>query len=490
MRRIVLPLLVALLACAACVKNPATGKRQLSLVSQKSEINIGQEAADDVEQKIGIYPDAKLDDYVSQVGMSLAKDSERPNLPWSFKVLDDSTVNAFALPGGPVYITRGLLTNINNEAELAAVLGHEIGHVTAKHSVSQMSKAELANVGLTLGAVFVPGMQAFGQVVGIGVQLLFLRFTRDAERQADELGFKYAYAHGYDVREMNSLFQTLEKASQREGGQRLPTWLSTHPQLEDRVEKNQARLAELGTVNWNGLKRNDDAYLDRLNGVVYGDDPKNGSFEGNTYRNPANAFQVTLPPGWKTRNLPQSVVAVSPQEDAVIQVKPIGAINPAEAQQRFFAQQGIVPATPTSGPMSVGGAGAASGYFKAQTESGVIDGLYAFVPISGKTYQVVGYTAQGALGTADPQFRSVVESVKYLDPNSAAAQPARIQIVTLDRDMTLTDFNTAYPSTVPLQELAEVNGVSTTEALKAGRKLKRITGGPPIRESVSLEKDR
>ena len=185
----VLPLVA--LALAACARNPVTGKRELALVSKDQEIALGKESAEQVKAQMGVYPDEKVQAYVREIGLRMAKASERPDLPWQFNVLDDATVNAFALPGGPVFITRGILTHFNSEAELASVLGHEIGHITARHSVEQLSKQQLAQLGLGVGMIVSPELAQFGQAAAAGLQLLFLKYGRDAERQADQLGFKY-----------------------------------------------------------------------------------------------------------------------------------------------------------------------------------------------------------------------------------------------------------------------------------------------------------
>ena len=149
-------LLVAALAAgpiASCARNPVTGKNELSLVSESQEIQMGQQAAQEVAQTIGFVENPALQEYVAGIGKRMAAKSERPNLPWEFHVVNDAAVNAFALPGGFIFVTRGLLAYMNNEAELASVLGHEIGHVTARHSVQQISKAQLATLGLGLGSI-------------------------------------------------------------------------------------------------------------------------------------------------------------------------------------------------------------------------------------------------------------------------------------------------------------------------------------------------
>src|SRR5690606_31601808 len=188
-----------------------------------------------------------LQRYVSDVGLRLAATSERPDLPWQFAVVDDPTPNAFALPGGYIFVTRGLLTLLTSEAELAAVLGHEIGHVTARHSVAQISRAQLAQLGLGLGIVLSPEIAQLGDLLGTGVQLLFLKYGRDDERQSDELGFRYMLDAGYDVDEMDDVFRALLRAGELAGQSALPSWLASHPTEAERIESAQRRVEALET---------------------------------------------------------------------------------------------------------------------------------------------------------------------------------------------------------------------------------------------------
>ena len=198
--RIAVTLAAALVA--SCATNPVTGQRQLALISEGQEIEMGRAAAQEVEQTLGLVDDAELQAYVRRVGMTMAQASERPSLPWSFAVVDDPTPNAFALPGGPIYLTRGMTTLMSSEAEMASVLGHEIGHVTARHSVSAISRQQLAQLGLGVGGLFSTRVQQLGGLLSTGMALLFLQNSRDAERQADDLGFRYALGRGYAMSEM------------------------------------------------------------------------------------------------------------------------------------------------------------------------------------------------------------------------------------------------------------------------------------------------
>ena len=175
-----------------CAVNPVSGEREFSLISEDQEIAIGRDGATDVARSIGLVDDAALQGYVHNIGARLAQGSERPQLPWSFQVIDDSIPNAFAIPGGYIFITRGMMALMGSEAQLVSVVGHEIGHVTARHSVSMMSRAQVAQIGLRIGSILSPNLAQFSELAGGGLSLLFLSYGRDAERQADDLGFRYA----------------------------------------------------------------------------------------------------------------------------------------------------------------------------------------------------------------------------------------------------------------------------------------------------------
>ncbi|MEP6574617.1 MAG: M48 family metalloprotease, partial [Gemmatimonadota bacterium] len=194
---------LALGLLATCARNPVTGNNELSLVSESQEIEMGKQATVGVQQTIGYYNDPALQAYVSALGKTLAAKTERPNLPWEFHVVDDPAVNAFAIPGGFIFVTRGLMSAVTNEAELATVIGHETGHVAARHSVEDISKQQIAQLGLGIGSILSPTVAKYGAAASQGLGLLFLKFSRDHEAQADELGFKYALADGYDVRQMS-----------------------------------------------------------------------------------------------------------------------------------------------------------------------------------------------------------------------------------------------------------------------------------------------
>ena len=205
-----------LLFLAACTMNPATGERQLTLMSESQEIAMGAQTHPEVLNAFGAYDDPELQRFIQELGTRIAANSERPNLDWTFTVLDDPVVNAMALPGGFIYVNRGILAHFNSEAELASVIGHEIGHVTAKHSVEQMSRAQLAQIGLGVAAVASEDFRRYAGLASQGIQVLFLKFGRDDENQSDELGLRYMTKAGYDPHEMPKVFATLDRVPDKQ----------------------------------------------------------------------------------------------------------------------------------------------------------------------------------------------------------------------------------------------------------------------------------
>jgi predicted Zn-dependent protease len=271
-----LALACCLTAAAGCARNPVTGQLQLALMTEAQEIEIGRQGSRDVVASIGLVPDSALQAYIQALGEPMGRASERPDLPWTFGVVDDPTPNAFALPGGFIYFTRGMLGLMTSEAELVTVLGHEIGHVTARHSVAMISRAQLAQVGLGVGGVLFPELQTIGGLAGAGLELLFLRYGRDAERQADDLGFRYALEQGYDVREMAEVFRSIARVGDVEARSAVPAWLQTHPLPAERIAAVEGRVAAAEPLP-DPLRVGRNDYLQRIDGSCTGSTRETGS---------------------------------------------------------------------------------------------------------------------------------------------------------------------------------------------------------------------
>jgi len=459
----------------ACAVNPVTGKSQFSLVSESQEIDMGRQNAQSVAQSIGYYDDPATQAYVADVGRKMAVASERPQLPWEFHVVNDASVNAFALPGGFIFVTRGLMTSITNEAELATVVGHEIGHVTNRHSVQQISRAQIAQIGLGVGSILNSTVAQYSGAFGQGLGVLFLKYSRDAESEADLAGFRYALDQGYDVRQMINMFQTLQAVSQLSGGGRLPEWLATHPDPENRIKTTEGRLDTLHKDLTRSIIRRDE-YLQRINGMVYGEDPRQGFFRETAFLHPDLKFQLQFPDGWKTQNTADAVVGASPKQDAMIRLQLAGKTPPADAARQFLSQQGVQAGQGTTQP--VNGLAAVASYFAAQSEQGQVEGLVTFVSYGGNTYGILAYTGAGGLRTYDQAFRGTAGSFRELrDPSALNVKPARIELVKVDQAMTVAEFHQRYPSTVRIEEVALINGVDGPDATLTPGQYKRVVGG-------------
>ena len=217
----------------SCAVNPATGKKQFMLMSKSQEVEMGRQYDPQVIATFGEYKDDQIQAFIQQKGLELAKISHWPDLVYHVKILDSPVVNAFAVPGGYIYLTRGILAQLNNEAELAGIIGHEMGHITARHSVSQQSKQQLGQLLIIGGMIASEDFRQYAGYAMMGMQLLFLKFSRDDERQADELGVEYSSRIGYDAHKMADFFQVLKKMNITSEQDGVPTFLSTHPDPGD-----------------------------------------------------------------------------------------------------------------------------------------------------------------------------------------------------------------------------------------------------------------
>jgi predicted Zn-dependent protease len=468
-------LLTAIVGClvlaVGCSINPATGKRQLTLISEQQEVALGLDEAKKAVAQYGRYSDDELQEYVSQLGLRLAAASERPDLPWGFTVVDDPVVNAFALPGGQIFVTRGILAHFNSEAELASVLGHEIGHVTGRHSVEQMSTAQLANLGLGVAMIASEDVRPYAGMAAQGLQLMFLKFSRDDESESDELGLRYMTNVGYDPSEMPKMFVTLDRISAAQGGGRIPVWASTHPNPDRREEITYERIGTLPPDKQSGTV-NRDGYLRKIDGIVFGDDPRQGYFIGNRFYHPELEFQLAFPDGWQRMNTRQFVAAVSPEQDAIVQLTLGRGDSAAAAEREFFSSQAVER-----------GAAWNDNFHNFQTVPSqqrptVVRGLIGFLELEGRVYQLVGYTRDDHWSTRQSVTQSSLASFgrlagrRYLD-----VDPKRIELVELPERMTIATFHQRYPSTVDLEALAIANGVAADAVLERGTLVKRIVGG-------------
>jgi predicted Zn-dependent protease len=437
---------------------------------------MGRQNDPQIVASMGLYPDEALQNYVDAIGQRMAAVSERPELPWTFRVIDDPTVNAFAVPGGFIYFTRGILAHMANEAQFATVMGHEIGHVTARHSAAQISRAQLATAGLVVGSILSPEVASVAGAAQQSLGLLFLKFGRDDERQSDELAFRDMARTNYDVRQVPEVFEMLRRVSASEGAGRVPEWASTHPDPGNRRDQAQQTIAALPAGQIGTIVRRDE-FLRMLDDVVYGVNPREGYFRGQRFIHPDLTFELTFPDGWQTQNQKQAVVALSPTQDAIMQMT-LAEGSAAQTAQTFLAQEGLQATQPRR--RTINGLTAVTAEFAAQTEQqGTLQGLAAWIELDGRTYQLLGYGTQQRWSSNQAAVeRGIGSFARVTDRSLLNVQPDRLDIVQIDRAMTLSEFAQRYRSSVDIDDLVLLNQADgPDQRFPSGTLLKRVVAG-------------
>jgi predicted Zn-dependent protease len=470
-------MLVLLAFAAGCATNPVTGKREITLVSEAQEIAMGQQADAEVRREMGVYDDPELQRYVSDIGYKLAKLSHRPNLPWQFAVVDHPAVNAFALPGGFIYITRGILPYLEDEAELAGVLGHEIAHVTARHSAQQATRAMLGQGAMIGLSIFVPATQPFGDVGSAGLGVLFMKFGRDDEREADRVGIDYAAKGGWDPTGVPGLLQTLARMDElSERG--VPNWLSTHPEPAARVTEAAPIAAKFASPA--AAERNRDGFLQHIDGIVVGDNPKDGVVRGNRFLHPELRFAFEFPEGWDVQNSQSQVAA-------------------KDADQPHYMLFQLVdrPQGQTAGEIAAR-AMASAGFKQLEGQATRLNNLDAYVglyqgQISGigrvvmraahivhrrQVYVFAGYAPEAEFGRVDKDVSQSIQTFRELSEREAAnVRPNRLDFYTVRSGDTWQSIAARGGNLVRATELAIMNHRAVSEQPEAGQRIKIVIEG-------------
>jgi predicted Zn-dependent protease len=479
MRRVTL--IVCLVWLAGCAINPATGKREFSLMSEAQEVALGQQADADVRREMGLYDDREWQQYVSTIGLQLARNSERPNLPWHFAVVDVAAINAFALPGGYIYMTRGILPFLQDEAQLVGVLGHEIGHVTARHSAQQYSRATGATLGLILGSIFVPAVRQFGQLAESGLGVLFLKYGREDELQADELGVRYVSRSGWDPAGIPEMLTTLGRISEASDNKGVPNWLSTHPAPEARVQRVQTAVqqARAATPPTRIADRNE--FLRRVDGLIFGDNPEQGVVRGRGFLHPKLLFRLDFPDGWDVNNGQTQVVAKQPGADVfmVLQLVPrpsgrtIEEVAVASMRSAGFR---VLQGSRTT----INGLDGFVGTYEGVLEQGGRMGVRAaHIAHNQNVFLVAGIAPEALFARVEPVFTASLRSFRPMTRAEAEdIRPNRIDLYTAREGDTWQGIaERAGQGVVKPETLAIMNGRTVREPPRPGERLKIVVAG-------------
>lgn len=478
---ILLLITATLILVISCAVNPVTGKKQLMLMSEAQEIQLGLSYHPQVMATFGEYPDNNLQNFVQTRGAEMGNISHRPNLEYHVKVVDSPVVNAFAVPGGYIYFTRGILAQLNNEAEFMGILAHEMGHIAARHTVSQQSKQQLAQLLLIGGMIASEKFAQYAQYALQGMQLLFLSFSRDDERQADQLGVEYSSKMGYDAHKMADFFKVLQKMNLSESQGGVPTFLSTHPDPGDRYNDVNRQATEWQkTLNLAEYKINHDSYLQLINGIIYGEDPRQGYVEGNVFYHPDLKFKFSFPAGWTLVNSPLQVIITPPDQKALMLFTLAPQKTLEAAADSTIAQYGL--SLIGSKRITVNGLQAIMTQAKqtvqdqstGATQTNMV--LSYFISYNNLIYVFHGVTTEADFNAYANLFNSYMASFARLTESSKLnVTPRKIQVVRVARAETLANAFSYYR--VPQQqqqELALLNNLELTDQVPAGRLIKII----------------
>ena len=449
-------------------------------MSSAQELALGKQAHQQTLQQYRTYNDAALAQYVDSVGQRLAAQSHRADLQYTFTVLDSDEINAFALPAGYIYITRGLLAYLNSEAELAAVLGHEIGHVTARHGVRQASSAQAANIGGGMLAVFFPQLRSTGmsQSIGLLSKAMLSGYGREHELEADRLGASYIGATGYDSGAMFDVIRVLKnqelfdrKLARAEG--REPRayhgLFSTHPDNDTRLKEIIAETP----ANSRG-ERHRERFLNHLDGLIFGNNPNEGVIVENRFIHPSLGVAFDIPAGWQSQNQSEQLILADPNRKAVMLVR-LAKTKAGLAPTEVIKKLGIGPLSQVEAFKPGGRRGVRAlaqvdieGTRRPARVAAVISGDYGYV--------FVGFTVDGqALGSYDSAFSAVSASFRGLSAAEKAAVKPQVLAVTRIKN-SISWATLAKVS--PLKKLAEarlalLNG-SDAAGAAAGSRIKVV----------------
>lgn len=468
----VLALIVWAISCAV---NPVTGKKEFMLLTQSDELALGQQTDQQIIETYGLYNDPQLLNYITALGNKLGTLSHRPQLNYQFRVLDSPVINAFAVPGGFIYVTRGILSYLNNEAELTGVLAHEIGHVTARHSAQQYSRAQLAQIGLGVGMVVSETFRKYAGLAQFGVGMLFLSFSRDNERQADALGVEYSSKGGWDSNNMANFFVTLERLNPQSGQSGLPAWFSTHPNPPDRVAAIKKDTQKWQTkLQGSTFVVNKDQYMQSIDGVLYGEDPRQGYVEGNAFYHPQMKFQFPVPSGWQLNNTPSQVQMFTQQQDAVMLFSTAKESSPAAAAQAFVTNTKATVIQ--SEPIRVNGLNAHRVVSEVTTEQGVISVASYFIQKDNAVFFFHGYTGQPQFANYQSSFNGTMAQFRPLtDPTKINVMPSKLAIKRTAGPATLRSLFQQYG--VPadqMDHMAIMNGMELNQTVPANTIIKVV----------------
>ncbi len=464
-----------------CAINPVTGKKQLVFMSEEQEIALGKNYDPQVVATFGLYENEALVNFLSAKADEMGKISHRPHLKYHVKVLDSPVINAFAVPGGYIYFTRGILAQFNNEAEMMGVLAHEMGHITARHTVVNQAKQTVAQIALIGGLMISKDFAQFANEAMQGMQLLFLSFSRENEREADRLGVEYSSKIGYDAHEMAEFFNVLKKMQMGSSHAGVPTFMSTHPDPGDRYNAVKRKADEWqDSLKLASYKVNTGSYLKLIDGIVYGEDPRQGYVEGNTFYHPEMRFMYPIPSGWKLINSPMQVQMV-PEDQKALMVLSLSQQKTLE-QAATSTIEKLKLEVVNSRKASVNGLptiivdSKQTNQDQQTGQTKTIKVISYFIEYNSAIYVFHGVALEEDFGRNARNFELTMANFNRLtNPAKINVEPQKITVKQVKRAGTLADAFRYYGvKQGEMNNLALLNNMELSDKVKSGQRIKII----------------
>ncbi len=472
-------LLLLSFAAAACAINPVTGRRELILMSEQKEKEIDEEAAQQIAQEIGLVNAPELTAYVRTIGEQLASHSPRKGIEYSFNVVEMDEPNAFALPGGHVYVSRGLLVVTNSEAELVNVIGHEIGHVAARHAAQRDARAKTVGLLTLLGAVaaaaggatdVAAGIGQFGALAGAG---LIAAYSREQEREADRIGQDLATQVGVDPAGMAQFLRTLENLTRlRSGVSALPGFFDTHPATLERVAETATRAQVLHWTPLLSIAPTRADYLERIEGIVVEKPAAEGVIRGQRFLHPELDISLRFPHGWAIHNQRVRVIAVSPRRDALVMLELDSEGDDPEAAASAYAESNQFRLQ-NGNRIRIGELAAFRAQTLVQSPNGLTAAEVTWIAYRGRIYRLSAGAVRASFSKYQGIFRSFARGFRPLQEDEAAKiDELRLRIAVAREGESLADLSRRSRNEWRLNQTAVANRLVIDEALREGQRVK------------------
>ncbi|TMA32253.1 MAG: hypothetical protein E6J87_13405 [Deltaproteobacteria bacterium] len=467
---------IAWLCCAALTvafgcasspkKQPGAAKKRTVLMTEYDDARVGRESVQDVKAEIGVLDDPALAAYVDGIGRKLLRGVPRRGFDYQFYVVDMVEPNAFALPGGYIFVSRGLLALANNEDELACVIGHEITHAANRHAAAQQALQE------SLPSLILPGAAA-----------KFASYNREMEREADEGGQILCAAAGYDPIGMSTFLTSLAMSSRLElGYTRNPTFFDTHPGSEERAAANAVRAREIRWQRDPALGDPRAALLRKIAGLEVGQRPEAGVFEGDRFLHPALGFTVRFPPGWKKSNSNRAVGAVQPRGEAVVLVaadSPPGEVG--QVARQWLERQQPPLDVEDSRPVKIGGVDAWRVEASAAGRSGAVRAQLTFIPFGDATWRITGAAPAPLARRHEEAIAATARSFRPLTSEERAGiEVTRVQIETARAGEGIAELSRRSRNVWSVNDTAVYNGVFADHRFAEGELVKIAVREPYV----------